>query len=122
MDSHNQASSERSPSYSREQLSASGLARSRRAAIRRRARRIRRVVASFAAALFSTVFLVVYVQLASGHDPALSKKRAAATAVVSTAPTAANTSTSKSTESSTTAPSTSTESTKTASAVTTSQS
>ena len=122
MDSHNQASSERSPSYSREQLSASGLARSRRAAIRRRARRIRRVVASFAALLFSTVFLVVYVQLASGHDPALSKKHTAATAVVNTASTAGNTSTSKSTKSSTTAPSTSTESTKTASAVTTSQS
>jgi hypothetical protein len=34
-------------------------------------RRIRRSVALFAAALFSAAFLMVYVQLASGHDPAL---------------------------------------------------
>jgi hypothetical protein len=55
-----------------EQLDARTLARSRRDALRRRARRIRRSVAATAAALFSALFLVVYPQLASGHDPALS--------------------------------------------------
>jgi hypothetical protein len=40
--------------------------------MRRRARLIRRSVTGLAAALFSAIFLVVYVQLASGHDPALS--------------------------------------------------
>ena len=39
--------------------------------MRRRARRIRRSVAGLAATVFIGVFLVVYVQLASGHDPAL---------------------------------------------------
>ena len=39
--------------------------------MRRRARRIRRAVAGSAAALFVAAFLGVYVQLASGHDPAL---------------------------------------------------
>ena len=63
----------------REQPSA--LAGERREALRRRARRIRRTVAAFAASLFSAAFLVVYVQLASGHDPALvaNAKRAAVT-------------------------------------------
>jgi cytoskeletal protein RodZ len=50
---------------------ANALADSRRAMLRARARRIRRSVALFAAALFSAAFLMVYVQLASGHDPAL---------------------------------------------------
>jgi hypothetical protein len=48
------------------------LAQSRRAALRLRARRIRQGVAGLALALFSAAFLTVYVQLASGHDPALS--------------------------------------------------
>jgi hypothetical protein len=39
--------------------------------MRLRARRIRRVVAGLAVTLFATAFLIVYVQLASGHDPAL---------------------------------------------------
>jgi hypothetical protein len=50
--------------------------------LRRRVRRIRRSVALFAAALFSAAFLMVYVQLASGHDPALvADARRAATQV-----------------------------------------
>ena len=60
-----------SPADSSERTNARGLADSRRAMLRARARRIRRSVALFAAALFSTAFLMVYVQLASGHDPAL---------------------------------------------------
>jgi hypothetical protein len=47
------------------------LADSRRQAMRLRARRIRQGVAGLALALFSAAFLTVYVQLASGHDPAL---------------------------------------------------
>lgn len=54
-----------------QQLSAKALARCRRDAMRRRARRIRRSVAAGAAILFSVAFLVIYVQLSSGHDPAL---------------------------------------------------
>ncbi len=46
-------------------------ASSHRDGIRRRARRIRRSVAALAVTLFAVAFLVVYVQLASGHDPAL---------------------------------------------------
>lgn len=59
---------------------ASAKAGSHRDALRRRARRIRRAVATLAVTLFSAGFLVVYVQLASGHDPALvanAEKRAA---------------------------------------------
>ena len=52
-----------------EQADARARAGDRRAALRRRARRIRRSVAAFAAALFCAAFLMVYVQLASGHDP-----------------------------------------------------
>jgi hypothetical protein len=77
-----------------EQLNARSIARGRRAAMRRRARRIRRSVVGLAAALFSTAFLAVYVQLASGHDPALSTKKATATA------SSTSTGTSNSTESS----------------------
>jgi hypothetical protein len=51
---------------------AKALAASRRAELRLRARRIRRAVAAGAAVVFVALFLVVYVQLASGHDPALS--------------------------------------------------
>jgi hypothetical protein len=49
--------------------------------MRRRTRRIRRSVAAFSATLFAVAFMVVYVQLASGHDPALvaDAKRARAT-------------------------------------------
>jgi hypothetical protein len=54
-----------------EQQQARAIARGRRDAMRQRARRIRRAVAGSAAALFVAAFLGVYVQLASGHDPAL---------------------------------------------------
>ena len=47
-------------------------ATAKRDLLRRRARRIRRSVPAVTAALFCTLFLVVYVQMASGHDPALS--------------------------------------------------
>ncbi len=73
----------RSLSRTPEQLNAIALAKGRRAAMLRRARRIRRSVATFAAALFCGAFLVIYVQLASGHDPALvaDAKRASAAAL-----------------------------------------
>jgi hypothetical protein len=54
-----------------EQLDARALARRHRAALRQRTLRIRRSVAGLALALFAAAFLIVYVQLASGHDPAL---------------------------------------------------
>lgn len=47
------------------------LASGRREAMRRRAAHIRRSVTGLALALFAAAFLAVYVQLASGHDPAL---------------------------------------------------
>ena len=62
-------------------MDARELARAKRDALARRARRIRRSVAAATVAMFVAVFLVVYVQLASGHDPALvanAEKRAAA--------------------------------------------
>jgi len=51
--------------------SARRLAQERRTAIRRRTHHIRRWVAALAVALFLCAFAVVYVQMASGHDPAL---------------------------------------------------
>jgi hypothetical protein len=70
------------PTPTAEQLRARALAGSRRETMRLRARRIRRAVAGLAVTLFVTAFLIVYVQLASGHDPALvanaAKRRAAA--------------------------------------------
>jgi hypothetical protein len=53
------------------QMDAKTFARTRREALRRRTLRIRRAVAALAAALFLSVFALVYTQLASGHDPAL---------------------------------------------------
>jgi hypothetical protein len=96
------------PTPTAEQLRAKALAGSRREAMRLRARRIRRAVAGFAVTLFVTAFLIVYVQLASGHDPALTanaaKRRAAA---VSTSPSStADTSKSASTEADTSSEST----------------
>jgi hypothetical protein len=61
----------RSPSDTDEQPNAKALADDSRRALLRRVRRIRRLVALLAAALFCAAFLMVYVQLASGHDPAL---------------------------------------------------
>lgn len=63
---------------------AKALAREHRDAIRRRGRRIRRSIATVAVTLFAAAFLVLYVQLASGHDPALvanAEKRAVSTSV-----------------------------------------
>lgn len=54
-----------------ERMSPKELAAARRDAMRLRARRIRRSVAGLAGTLFVVAFLVVYVQLASGNDPAL---------------------------------------------------
>ncbi|HEY4811810.1 MAG TPA: hypothetical protein VIH71_12210 [Solirubrobacteraceae bacterium] len=101
MSSNDNASS--SPGTHREpvQLDAKALASARRDALLRRARRIRRSVASLTAVLFSTAFLVIYVQLASGHDPALvaNAKRTAGTSTTTGSSKASTTSTS--TESST---------------------
>jgi hypothetical protein len=62
---------------------ARALADGRRAELRRRARRIRRSVAAVSAALLIGLFLVIYVQLASGHDPALSASSKARTTTTS---------------------------------------
>jgi hypothetical protein len=48
------------------------LARARLAARCRRTRRIRLGVVPFSVVLFLALFVTIYVQLASGHDPALS--------------------------------------------------
>jgi len=112
-----------SASRSTPELQARALAKARLEAMRRRARRIRRAVASLAVALFATAFLIVYVQLASGHDPALvanaAKRHAATTSTTSTEATSTS-----ATEASTAAESSSgsEESSSGASAVTTSQS
>lgn len=67
-------------------LDAKALAATRREGMRRRARRIRRSVIGLALSLFTAAFLAIYVQLASGHDPALTaasnRKSTAATTVV----------------------------------------
>jgi hypothetical protein len=69
----------RRPTRAGEKERAMAIAQERRQAILVRARRIRRSVAALTATLFSVAFLVIYVQLASGHDPALvaNAKRAA---------------------------------------------
>ena len=80
-----------------EQLRARAIARGRREAMNRRARRIRRAVAGATATLFAAAFLGIYVQLAAGHDPALNakaKRTSAATVTATGSPSA-----SKSTES-----------------------
>jgi hypothetical protein len=61
--------------------------------MRRRTRRIRRSVATFSATLFAVAFMVVYVQLASGHDPALvaDAKRARTTSSLTASTKAATT-------------------------------
>jgi len=48
-----------------------------------RMRRIRRSVAAATLAVFTAAFLTVYVQLASGHDPALSKSTSRGTSATS---------------------------------------
>jgi hypothetical protein len=89
------------PGPTAEQLRARTLAASRREAMRLRARRIRRAAAGLTVTLFVTAFLIIYVQLASGHDPALvanaAKRRA--TAVSASQSSAAETSEPSSSES-----------------------
>jgi hypothetical protein len=63
---------------------ARAIADERRHAMRRRARRIRRSVTGLALALFLSAFLVVYTQLATGHDPALTANAARRSAASST--------------------------------------
>jgi hypothetical protein len=67
--------------------------------MRRRTRRIRRSVAGFSATLFAVAFMVLYVQLASGHDPALvadaKRARATSTLTASTKAAAAQVATTK---------------------------
>jgi hypothetical protein len=81
MSAHARTAEQRlSKAPARSRRHAEALAREHRDAVRRRARRIRRSVAAVAVTLFAVAFLVVYVQLASGHDPALlanAQKRAA---------------------------------------------
>jgi hypothetical protein len=55
--------------------SARALAARHRAALRRRARTIRRSVGAITVALFLVAFVWIYVQLAAGHDPALSASK-----------------------------------------------
>ena len=106
-------------------LGASALARQKLIAMRRRARRIRRLVAGLAAATFIAAFLAVYVQLASGHDPALSAaaKRGSTSATRQSSASATGESSASATgESSAGTPSGSRESSSAPSAVTTAQS
>jgi hypothetical protein len=81
-----------------QRLGAKALANSRRETIRRRTRRIRRSVAATSAVLFVSMFLVIYVQLASGHDPALTarSRRASMAATKSAASSSAGEETSSS--------------------------
>ena len=72
MQAHHNLPPRRSSGPGPGQLGGRALARQKLIAMRRRARRIRRLVAGLAAATFTVAFLAVYVQLASGHDPALS--------------------------------------------------
>ena len=72
MQPHHNEPPRRRPGPGPAQLGGRALARQKLIAMRRRARRIRRLVAGLAAATFTAAFLAVYVQLASGHDPALS--------------------------------------------------
>jgi hypothetical protein len=100
------------------QLDGRALAASRREAMRRRVFRIRRSVTGLALALFTAAFVGIYVQLASGHDPALTAavKRQATTTTTSAVDTSKAEASSESTSAGTG------ESSQTPSAVTTSQS
>ena len=110
MDSHEQPSRRSSVRAKPAQVDPKARAYAHRDAMSRRARRIRRSVASLAAVIFSTAFLVIYVQLASGHDPALvaNAKRTATTSTDSGSAKASTTSasTGSSTTESTPTPST----------------
>ncbi len=119
MDSHENTSHRPPAPPTPAQLQARARAAAHRDGLYRRARRIRRSVASLAAVLFSTAFLVIYVQLASGHDPALvaNAKRAASASTTTGSSKASTTSTSTGTSTTESTPTTSA-----GSAVTTSQS
>jgi hypothetical protein len=67
-------------------------ARQARAARAARARTIRRRVISGAAALFVTAWLFIALMLVTGHDPALSKQTAAASASPATSATSSSSS------------------------------
>lgn len=77
----------RPPQPGDSRLDPRGLARAKREAMAARTRRIRRWVAGTTVTLFVVAFLVLYVQLASGHDPALTAnaKRRASSARASAA-------------------------------------
>ena len=123
MQPHHNEPPRRRPGPGPGQLDRRTLARQKLIAMRRRARRIRRLVAGLAAATFTAAFLAVYVQLASGHDPALSTaaKRSTTSATQQTRGESSSSS-SGSGESSTSSPSGSGESSSGPSAVTTAQS
>ena len=70
----------RSMRHVRDHLEARALARAKVRARRKRARTIRRRTAWFSAAVFGVTWLVIFGQLVGGHDPALARKRVAATA------------------------------------------
>jgi hypothetical protein len=74
---------------SAKQLQGKAIARARLEAMQARARRIRRYVTGTACGLFIAAFLGVYVQLASGHDPALvaATKRSGSVSLTATAST-----------------------------------
>jgi hypothetical protein len=80
--------------------------------MRQRARRIRRTVLGTTVALFVAAFLGVYVQLASGHDPALdSAAKKSSTVTVTSAGSTKSTEASETTTESSAEPSSSSEST-----------
>ncbi len=111
MDSHENSAHRPPAPPTPEQLQARARAAAHRDGLYRRARRIRRSVASLAAVLFSTAFLVIYVQLASGHDPALvaNAKRAASAGTTTGSSKASTTSTGTRTSTTESTPTTSTE-------------
>jgi hypothetical protein len=81
------------PDVTARQTQAKALANSHRQALHQRARRIRRRVASAGLALFTAAFVGIYVQMASGHDPALttaSHRSAVSTSLTTTKASSSN--------------------------------
>jgi len=75
------------------------------AARRLRVRRIRRTVTTVAVAVFLALFATIYIQMASGHDPALSSSTAtASTATTSSGSSTSSDDSSSSSQDATTAP------------------
>jgi hypothetical protein len=123
MQAHHNLPPRRSSGPGPAQLGGRALARQKLIAMRRRARRIRRLVAGLAAATFTAAFLAVYVQLASGHDPALSAAaKRSSTSTTQRTRGESSSSSSSGGESSASSPSGSGESSSGPSAVTTAQS